>query len=306
MWNKLEWTVLNFYLEMDIITSIMHAESYRPETLDGVFGHHDIKQELKTYLTSDFKGSIFLTGPPGIGKTTLALCSARTYGFYPLEINASISIRSYEDVDRLRDSCRGSINIHSLLLGNTRKTCVILDELDGSDPHAQNKIVEWIKDPRRTVPILCTGNETPSILKRTPIIQILRCFPPSAKDIDRPELHHLLKDCQHDIRRVFHRLQYGESDPLPRFILPPTGTPCEKAFIETQKMFGLPDPLEYLVDILGNEHWSKTILEYKPDDTHDDIREVDTRPLELNPDKSNMFVQKKFPMELVLEQSVLP
>jgi hypothetical protein len=275
----------------------MHSESYRPEYLDGVFGHREIKEELKSYLTSDFKGSIFLTGPPGIGKTTLALCSARTFGFYPLEINASVSIRSYEDVDRLRDSCRGSINIHSLLLGNTKKTCVILDELDGSDPHAQNKIVEWIKDPARTVPILCTGNETPTILKRNSIVKILRCFPPSAREVDIPAVHDLLKECQHDIRRVFHRLQYGESDPLPRFILPPTGTPCEKAFIETQKMFGIRDPLEYLVDILGNEHWSKTTLEYTLDDKNVDNREVDTRPPESHPDKSNKSAVKKRPKE---------
>jgi hypothetical protein len=284
----------------------MHAESYRPETLDGVFGHHDIKEELKTYLTSDFKGSIFLTGPPGIGKTTLALCSARTFGFYPLEINASSSIRSYEDVDRLRDSCRGSINIHSLLLGNTQKTCVILDELDGSDPHAQNKIVEWIRDPQRTVPILCTGNETPTILKRNSIVKILRCFPPSAKEVDIPGIQDLLKECQHDIRRVFHRLQYGESAPIPKFILPPTGTPCERAFIETQKMFGIPDPLEYLVDILGSEHWSKTIPECKIDDKRADTRVVDTHQPELRPDKSSMFVGKKLPKGQVHEKPVLP
>lgn len=282
----------------------MHAESYRPEYLDGVFGHHEIKEELKSYLTSDFKGSLFLTGPPGIGKTTLALCSARTFGFYPLEINASVSIRSYEDVDRLRDSCRGSINIHSLLLGNTKKTCVILDELDGSDPHAQNKIVDWIKDPLRTVPILCTGNELPTILKRNSIVKILRCFPPLAKEVDLPGVHDLLKECQHDIRRVFHRLQYGESDPIPKFVLPPTGTPCEKAFIETQKMFGIPDPLGYLVDILDNEHWSKTILEYKPDDTRVHNHVVDIRPPVSHPDKLNMFVRKKLPKEQVHAQSV--
>jgi hypothetical protein len=275
----------------------MHSESYRPEYLDGVFGHPEIKKELEAYLTSDFKGSLFLTGPPGIGKTTLALCSARTFGFYPLEINASVSIRSYEDVDRLRDSCRGSINIHSLLLGNTKKTCVILDELDGSDPHAQNKIVEWIRDPGRTVPILCTGNETPTILKRNSIVKILRCFPPTAREIDIPEVHDLLKECQHDIRRVFHRLQYGESDPLPRFILPPTGTPCEKAFIETQKMFGIPDPLEYLVDILGNEHWSKTTLECTPDDKNVGIHEVDIRQPESHPGKLNKSAVKKRPKE---------
>lgn len=281
----------------------MHAESYRPEYLDGVFGHSEIKEELKTYLNSDFKGSIFLTGPPGIGKTTLALCSARTYGFYPLEINASSSIRSYEDVDRLRDSCRGSINIHSLLMGNTKKTCVILDELDGSDPHAQNKIIEWIKDPLRTVPIICTGNETPTILKRNDIVKILRCFPPSAKEVDIPGIHDLLKECQHDLRRVFHRLQYGQSAPLPKYILPPTGTPCEKAFIETQKMFGLPDPLGYLYDKLDSEHWSKTMSEYTFDDKCAGTPLVDIHQSELNPDKLNMLVVKKIPKELVHEQS---
>ena len=163
----------------------MYSETYRPSKLSEVFGHFEIKEKLKKYLESDFKGSVFLVGSPGIGKTTLALTSANTFGFDPLEINASNSLRSYEDVDRLRDSCRGSINIHSFLIGDIkRKTCVILDELDGSDPHAQNKIIEWIKDPERKVPIICTGNELPTIIKRNDsLIKILRCFPPSIEDI---------------------------------------------------------------------------------------------------------------------------
>jgi hypothetical protein len=69
-------------------------------------------------------------------------------------------------------------------------------------------------------------------------------------------------------------------------------------------MFGLPDPLEYLCDILGSEHWSKTIPQCKPDDKRADIRVVDTRPPELNPDKLNMFVRKKQTKESVHEQAV--
>jgi hypothetical protein len=124
--------------------------------------------------------------------------------------------------------------------------------------------------------------------------------------VDIPGIQDLLKECQHDIRRVFHRLQYGESAPIPKFILPPTGTPCEKAFIETQKMFGIPDPLEYLVDILGSEHWSKTIPECKIDDKRADTRVVDTHQPELRPDKLNMIVGKKLPKEQVHGQPVLP
>jgi hypothetical protein len=247
----------------------MYSESYRPSTLSEVFGHNDIKKTLEEYLKSDFKGSVFLVGSPGIGKTTLALTSANTFGFDALEINASSSLRSFEDVDKLRDSCRGSINIHSFLIGNvTRKTCVILDELDGSDPHAQTKIIDWIKDPQRKVPIICTGNELPTIIKRNQdLIHVLRCFPPSIDDIKiifpNTDIQDLLKECQHDIRRVFHRIQYGQSYVLPKYILPPTGTPNEKAFIEIQKMFGLKDPLEYLYDKLDNEHLNETMFECK-------------------------------------------
>jgi DNA polymerase III delta prime subunit len=238
----------------------MYSETYRPSKLSEVFGHFEKKEKLKKYLESYFKGSVFLVGSPGIGKTTLALTSANTFGFDPLEINASNSLRSYEDVDRLRDSCRGSINIHSFLIGDIkRKTCVILDELDGSDPHAQNKIIEWIKDPERKVPIICTGNELPTIIKRNDsLIKILRCFPPSIEDIKvifpETDIQSILKECQNDIRRVFNRIQYGNSYVIPRYILPPTGTHIEKAFTDVQRMFEIPDPLEYLYDKLDNEH----------------------------------------------------
>jgi DNA polymerase III delta prime subunit len=189
----------------------MDTEILRPETLTDIVGHTEPKRILTEYLRPPYKGAVFLTGPPGIGKTTLALCAAKTLGFEPYEINASRSIRSYADVEALRDACASPVQIHSFILGNHRTTCVILDEIDGSDPHAQGKLVAWMKDPSRKVPIVCTGNDVPAVFKRNKdVVTIVKCFPPRPHEIQSmftQDVSVILKECQYDVRRILHHIQ---------------------------------------------------------------------------------------------------
>jgi hypothetical protein len=212
----------------------MFSESYRPQTVEDIFGHDEVKRSLTEYLTHPPKRfSMLLHGTPGIGKTTLALAAARSLNYEPLEVNASRMLRSNEDVQKLRDSCMASVSFLSLVKYTVpRKTCVILDEIDGSDPHAQRKVLEWIQDETRSVPILMTANEEPVIFKRAKAnVQSLRCLPCSAhvlyEHLSPPcslsEFQVLAKECLHDVRRIWNRIQYGHSDPVTTF--PLTGDP---------------------------------------------------------------------------------
>jgi hypothetical protein len=225
----------------------MWSETRRPEFMNQVAGHADIKTALTDYLMNrPYTRVVLIHGSPGIGKTTLSLAAIRSCGLEPLEVNASQAMRSHDDVSKLINSCRNSMSISSLIRGDQKRTCLLLDEIDGSDPHAQRRIAEWVASPERTIPILLTCNEIPHIFKQNFTITILRCFPPKPADLQplfpTENMSELAKRFKHDVRRIMQFLQYGDSDPLPSVTMPTEKSP-EVLHILKQKMWIETDPM---------------------------------------------------------------
>lgn len=128
-------------------------EKYRPQTLDDLASHSDIKSTLERFMKDGSLPHLLFHGPPGTGKTSTILACARKlyepqqFGQMVLELNASD--------DRGIDIIRGQIlNFASSrgMYATAKFKLVILDEADQMTNDAQSalrRIIEKYTDNTR-------------------------------------------------------------------------------------------------------------------------------------------------------------
>lgn len=151
-------------------------EKYRPKSLDDMVIADDKKEVLIDWFTKFQIGetnecSLLFTGPPGLGKTSLAHVLLDMFGYKAKEFNAS-DIRSKA---LIKDNLYGLINITDVTMITKREhkpVGIIMDEVDGmfkGDRGGIEELLSYISIPsnrkkkvnknmNRQVPIICICN----------------------------------------------------------------------------------------------------------------------------------------------------
>ncbi|BGP13306.1 Chromosome transmission fidelity protein 18 [Rhodosporidiobolus nylandii] len=151
---------------------------------------------------------LLLSGPPGLGKTTLAHVLARQAGYQVLEINASDDRTGGVVEQRIRNALESSaltLNAGVSKKGKDerpRPTCVVIDEVDGAAGGGEGSFVRTLvkmitegsstrkpskkgkgKQPRPLLrPIICICNDlyAPALRPLRPLAKIIRFTPPTS------------------------------------------------------------------------------------------------------------------------------
>ena len=109
------------------------VEKYRPKTIDECILPEGIKKTFREFLNEGSIPNLLLSGPPGIGKTTVAKALCHPLGADYYVINGSDEGRF---LDTVRNQAKNFASTVSLMDGSSHKV-IIIDEADNTTHDVQ-------------------------------------------------------------------------------------------------------------------------------------------------------------------------
>jgi replication factor C small subunit len=147
--------------------AVMWVEKYRPKTLDEVVDLKEVVDSLKAFMKNPkTMPHLMLTGIPGTGKTTVALCIARelfgtNWKTFTLELNAS----DERGIDTVRDRVKDFSRYSRAAFGNVPFALIILDESDQMTGAAQTALRRIMETSSRTSRFILICNYSGKIIE---------------------------------------------------------------------------------------------------------------------------------------------
>ena len=220
-------------------------EKHRPKKLKELLIQKKDLQVVEKWITNfkkKVKGTpncLFLHGPPGIGKTSLANIILSENGFDVCEFNAS-EVRNQKQIKEQINEINGNVNVLDFMNYKKRQMGIIMDEIDGMSSNDRGGVSELMDIMFKNTPVkkelnipsgspfVCISNtvdkKIKTIMNKSVCIKLT--FPAKHslmglarrvlkielgekfKQVDEDILLKVVNYCQNDIRRLVNLLKF--------------------------------------------------------------------------------------------------
>ena len=270
------------------MSDFIWVEKYRPQTIDECILPDNIKKTFQDFVNHGEIPNMLLSGPPGIGKTTVAKALCKELGVDYYVINGSDEGRF---LDTVRNNAKNFASTVSLTSQSKHKV-IIIDEADNTTPDVQlllrasieefsgncrfiftcnykNKIIEPLHSRCSVVEFSIKGKEKVKIaglfFKRLQEVLDIERIP-----YDTPVLAEIINKHFPDWRRVLNECQrYSIGGKIDAGILATFSDVSVNDLIRNLKDKNFPEVRKWVVDNLDND--SDVLLRRVYDSLYDSL-----------------------------------